>query len=229
MLHSEEIIAAGKLIVSMSYDLEKEDAGQFSVIKMSPIMKFHTEKFTAKGLGSLSVMKMNMGLMQMVSFILTPFERDMPMLSMDYVFAPGTIKAFVEFYDLTENPESDEYQAVLTRLSGLCERYRYMKDIPQTGTPWYADIRKLFLVKEGSDYSAMNAFFQDAVTSYVEASRTLPLLSPDAQERKRMVVKDYCENLVRNGGASTNVFKKKFGNDFTNRFFAEVMFGYNRN
>ena len=117
MLHSEEIIAAGKLIVSISYDLEKEDAGQFSVIKMSPIMKFHTEKFTAKELGSLSVMKMNMGLMQMVSFILTPFERDMPMLSMDYVFAPGTIKAFVEFYDLTENPESDEYQAVLTRLS----------------------------------------------------------------------------------------------------------------
>ncbi|MBQ3915668.1 MAG: hypothetical protein II690_03655 [Ruminococcus sp.] len=228
MIHSEEIIAAGKLIVSMSYDLEKEDAGQFSVIKMSPVMKFHTEKFTAKGLGSVFVMKMNMGLMQMVSFILTPFERDMPMLSMDYIFAPGTIKAYAEFYDLTENPESGEYQAILTSLSGLCERYRYMKDVPQIGTPWYADIRKLYLVKEGSDYSAMNALFQDIVTTYIETSRTLPLLASDARERKRMVVRNYCENLVRNGGASTNVFKKKFGSDFTSQFFAKVMFGYER-
>ena len=57
-----------------SFKITEKDAGKFSRIKISGIMNFNVKKYETESLGNLCVMTMNMGLMQMVSFILTPMR-----------------------------------------------------------------------------------------------------------------------------------------------------------
>ena len=50
-----------------------------------------------------------MGFMQMVSYIITPFKKDMPMLSMDFMYILGNRKAYAEFYDFTPDTTASEW------------------------------------------------------------------------------------------------------------------------
>ena len=228
MTRSDKFIYHGKNIILMSYSLDKTSAGKFSNICLNPLMRFHPQKYRIQELGNLFTMTMNMGIMQMMSFIITPFERDMPMISLDFIFLPGRSKAYAEFYDLTASPDSPHYIDVTRKMSEICGRYTHISDISQNAAPWYSDIRKIFMLKESSDKAVIDVLFQDVVSTYIEVSRTLPLLSPDEQLSKRLIVKDYCEKLARNGGASTNIFKEHFGEEYTLQFFTDVMFGCNR-
>lgn len=45
-------------------------------------------------------MKLNMGVMQMATFVLTPDEKDIPVLSADYMFMLPIRKTYLEIYDL---------------------------------------------------------------------------------------------------------------------------------
>ena len=75
-------------ILNQSFALEKKSAGEFEKIKVSG-MNFTIERYWAKGLGNVSVMRAAgfFGLMKMDTFIINPTECDMPLFSYDRVFA----------------------------------------------------------------------------------------------------------------------------------------------
>ena len=54
------------------------DVGNYKKMKIYGIMKFDVEQYDIKELGNLSIMRMNMGLMQMATVVITPQDKNMP-------------------------------------------------------------------------------------------------------------------------------------------------------
>lgn len=202
------------------------DAGEYREIKMYGFMKFDVDQYDVEDLGNLSVMKVNMGMMQMVSYIITPYEKDMPMLSMDFMYILGNRKAYAEFYDLTSDNTASEYVSVMNNVREFQDRYADLEDIP-TEPAWYDDLLSVALHKAGKkkDDAIIRKMFSDAIDTYMCNEKTLEKLSDEAETEKTEITQEYCDNLVKNGGVSTDVFKKNLGDEKTKDFFDKVLFG----
>lgn len=211
------------------YSIEPVDAGEYSEIKMYGIMKFDVDQYDVKDFGNLSVMKMNMGFMQMASFVLTPYEKDVPMLSMDFIYVLGDRKTYTEYYDLTADKNSPEYSGVLTELKKLDERYFTLEDL-KTTPAWYDDLMTVAIHKQATskEDEKICKLFGDSVGLYMDASKRLEKMPADARTKKLGITQEYCDRLIEKGGVSTDVFKKELGAEKTKDFFDNVFFGTER-
>ena len=91
------------------------------------------------------------------------------------------------------------------------------------GNHWYDH-----LILPASDYkrakkqtTALNRLAEEFVTAFF--SIEAPAVSDPAAKRTK--ASEYVEGLISNGGPSTDVFKKKFGEETTGRLFRTVLFG----
>jgi hypothetical protein len=202
------------------------DAGEFSQIRMYGLMKFNVSQYDVNGVGNLSVMTVNMGFMQMVSYVITPYEKNMPLLSMDFMYIMGKRKAYVEFYDLVPDKSTAEYSEVLDSLKEFENKYSSFEDIT-TDPAWYDDLMTVALHKAGkrADDEKIEEMFCDAISCYMEKANELNELSDEEKAVKLEITQKYSDDLVEKGGVSTNVFKKQLGEEKTKEFFDKVFFG----
>lgn len=215
--------------VSGYTELKEIDPGEYRQIKMNSLIKFDVSQYDVEDIGNLSVMKVNMGFMQMVSFVITPFEKEMPMLSMDFMYIMGKRKAYVEFYDLVPDTSTPEYKDVIEKLKAFQEEYSNLAEIP-TEPAWYDDYLTVAMHKAGkrADDSKIRYMFSDAVECYMTAAEGLGQLSDEEKDEKIEITQKYTDGLISNGGVSTDVFKKKLGEEKTKDFFDKVFFGTER-
>ena len=61
--------------LSQSYTMTPRDTGEYKNLSIYGIMKFHAEQYDIEELGNLSVMRMNMGIMQMATVVITPRDK----------------------------------------------------------------------------------------------------------------------------------------------------------
>ena len=223
----QKTIDSGMEILSAHYKIRELDAGEYTDIRVYGVMKFKVRQYALEGLGNLSVMTTNMGFMQMLSFVITPFEKNMPLLSLDYMYFPGSRKTYNELYDLVKDTKSLEYGKVLDIMRGLYDTAEPLADLPRTEAAWYDDLLTVQLYKTGKSVQEeeIRALFCDAVSRYAQAADTLEPLSDAEQAEKKQITQEYCDNLIRKGGVSTDVFKKALGADTTKDFFDRVFFG----
>ena len=216
----------GMQALSERANVTELDAGEYSEIKLYGVMKFDVKQYEVEELGNLSVMKVNMGFMQMVSYIITPYEKDMPMLSMDFMYILSSRKAYAEFYDLTADREAPEYVAVLDNIREFEGRYADLEDIT-TEPAWYDDLLTVVLHKAGKKKNddKIREMFTDAIETYMEQADGLDKLSDEDEAEKVYITQVYCDTLVERGGVSTDVFKKELGEKKTKGFFDNVLFG----
>lgn len=219
-------VDAGLETLSRYYTVTEADAGEFSELKIYGLMKFRTRRYEVAGLGNLCTMTMNMGIMQMSTFVLTPYEKNMPMLSMDFMYILGNRKSYVEVYDLVADTQDEAYQAVLSSLERALSAYSDLEDIePSSG--WYDHLLTVDAYKAGKSAqdARIHSLFVDSVEAYAAASEPLPALADDARSEKLAITQTYCDTMVEKGGVSTSIFKKALGDDVTSRFFNTVFFG----
>lgn len=216
----------GMQLLSSYVDVTDLDAGEYKEIKMYGLMKFDVKQYEIKEVGNLSVMKVNMGFMQMLSYVMTPYEKDMPMLSMDFMYILSNRKAYAEFYDLTADTASPEYIAIIDKISDFRERYSDLEDIP-TEHAWYDDLLSIALHKSGNKQNdtKISEMFSDAIETYMKSASGLELLSDESEKETTYIIQEYSDNLIKNGGVSTDVFKKASGEEKTKDFFDKVFFG----
>ena len=171
-------------------------------------------------------MKMNMGFMQMVSYIITPYKKNMPMLSMDFMYIFGKRKAYAEFYDLVCDTADSKYIKVLDSIKKFESSFSDFKDA-ETDPAWYDEYLTVALHKEAkrNDDDRVEKMFCDAIRCYMEAAKELPMLSEAERLNKLAITQQYCDTLVEKGGVSTDEFKKQLGRDKTKDFFDKVLFG----
>lgn len=205
--------------IAAQFHLNAADVLDFRKMKVSG-MNFQIWAFEAEGLGHVSAMTASgfFGLMKMDTLIITPTGKDMPLFSYDRVNAMGNDTLIFELYD-TLLGETD-----LSALAQVKEKYRHL---PQhdLGEHWYDSIKlPQSLSKKGkkTHTAAFDACTAEYLDAYLSAARCAPEGDPAAKLEKAAV---YVEGLLKNGGPSTDVFKKGIGDEKTGVLFRRVLFG----
>lgn len=225
-----DTIADGLDELKKEYTVNQLDTGEFENMRFYGIMNFHVDQYEIEELGNLSVLTADMGFMQMMSFTITPFEKNVPLCAMDYMYIFGNRKSYIEYYSVAANTESDEYRAVKEKLRNVIARYDDVEDIPMTESYWYDSILEVVTHKKLSSSSdeQNKEMFLDALKAYISEAKKLPALSAEERSKQIQNTHDYSDGLITKGGVSTDVFKKALGEEKTRQFFDNVFFGTNR-
>lgn len=208
------------------YAVTPVDVGSYKKMKIYGIMKFDVEQYHIADIGNLSIMRMNaLGLMQMATIVITPQDKNLPLLSADYMYILSNRKAYLEFYDVVA--EKDEaYHELLNALTVAKDKYNHLEDI-QASEAWYADLLTVTTYKAAkpeSDADIKNLLI-DSLDVYLKHAKDLPLLTAEEKAEKLDITVKYTDGLIEKGGISTDVFKKELGPEETKNFFDNIFFG----
>ena len=206
--------------VNSEFPLTEKAVGEFANVKAKG-MKFQIKQYEAKGLGNVSVMEAKgfFGLMQMDTLIINPVEKDLPLFSYDRVLAMGNDTLIIELYD-TFLEKQDMSELALWKIEN--------GNLPEhdLGSHWYDSIKLSESVsKKGKkthsfSFDKFTAVYFDKFISGNGAK-----ISVSDSKAKKEKASVYVEGLLSNGGPSTDVFKKEFGEAKTAKLFRKVLFG----
>lgn len=195
------------------------DLGEYRKMNISG-MTFQVYAFYAEGLGRVSAMTASgfLGLMKMDTLIINPTDVDLPLLSYDRVHAMGNDTLIYELYDTNlGTPDLAALDAVRDAA----------KDLPDhdLGEHWYDSIKlRQSLSKKGK--KAHKEAFDKTAMGYLQAYLNLAgTAQPCDPNRKMEKASVYVEGLLKNGGPSTDVFKKGLGEEKTGDLFRRILFG----
>lgn len=205
-------------LVNDKYELKEVSTGEFSNLKVSG-MKFEIKAYDAIGLGRVSTMKAKefFGLMKMDTLMITPTDKDLPLLSYDRINAMGNDTLIIELYD-TLISDCD-----LSSLSKVKDKYNALVD-HDLGQHWYDSIKfNESVSKKGKkkEFEQYNELTLEYVNEYLNLSSN----AITNKEEKINKSKNYVDGLLTNGGPSTSVFQKNIGNEKTLVLFKEILFG----
>ena len=183
-------------------------------------MTFSIKAYQAQSLGHVSVMSAKgfFGLMKMDTLIINPTVKDLPLYSYDRIYAMGNDTLIVELYHTLVD------ECPLSELQTVKDLY---KDLPEhtLGSHWYDSIKlPESISKKGK--KAQSSRFDELTTkhlaAYLKAAPQSNTSSPEAKQKKASY---YVEGLLKNGGPSTDVFKKALGEEKTADLFRKILFG----
>lgn len=205
-------------VISSHFPLTELPCGEYAKLKVSG-MNFSTRRFTAEGLGSVSVMvaKGFFGLMKMDTLIINPTAVDMPLFSYDRVHAMGNDTLIFELYD-TLLGETD-----LSALEQVKKDAAYLPD-HDLGEHWYDSIKlAVSLSKKGKKphTPGFDATTVHYLAKFLECAKAAKACDALPKLEKASI---YVEGLLKNGGPSTDVFKKGIGDEKTGELFRKVLF-----
>ena len=207
------------------YTVTVLDPGEYKNLKLYGMIKFNVEQYDIEELGNLSVMRVNMGAMQMATAVITPQNKNLPLLSVDYLYILSNRKAYLEFYDVVK--EKDEpYMQLMDALKAVAVNYEHLEDF-EPSEAWYDSLLTAASFKSAtskSDDDLIN-ILEDSLQVYLEHSKRIPLLSKEECAEKLSITTAYTNGLIENGGVSTDIFKKQLGVEETRKFFDTVFFG----
>jgi hypothetical protein len=155
--------------------------------------------------------------MKMDTLIINPLEKDMPLYSYDRVLAMGNDTLIEELYDTLLHPLDME------PLREVVERYLNLPE-HDLGSHWYDSIKLVESVsKKGKK---MTGKFDELASDYFDAYMDLAKEAVECTEAgKKEKARVYVEGLLKNGGPSTDIFKKHLGEEQTAQLFRKILFG----
>lgn len=204
--------------IDAQFPLTELPAGEYAQLKANG-MTFQIRRYYAKGLGAVSAMEASgfFGLMKMDTLIVNPTEKDMPLLSYDRVHAMGNDTLIFEVYDtLLGNTELGEMEKAKAGGKALPDH--------DVGSHWYDSIKlPVSFAKKGKKQqtAAFDALTKEYVNAFLRDSQAA---SPCEAQPKREKASVYVEGLLKNGGPSTDVFKKAIGEEKTAQLFRRILF-----
>ena len=231
IIASKNVKAMNRCVDAYMEELQKNftliprDVGEYQGLTVMGIMKFDVEQYEIEGIGNLSVMRMNIGVMQMATLVITPIDKNLPLFSADYMYMLNNRISYLEFYDLVANKDA-AYQQILTDLTMVHDNYAYLPDA-EVSEAWYSSLLTAHAYKNGkiADDEALKNMIVDSLKVYEQHAKSLPALSEEEKQEKRVITMKYTDGLVEKGGISTDVFKKELGTEKTKHFFDTVFFG----
>lgn len=207
------------------YTVTPKDVGAYEKLKLFGLMKFNVEQCEIEGIGNLSVMRVNMGVMQMATVVITPRDKNLPLISADYMYILSNRKSYLEFYDVVKEKD-EQYNRLLNSISEVHSKYGHLEDV-KTSEAWYQHLLTVTAYKAGkSDADAdLEKLLVESLGVYLEQSKQFPMLSEEEKNEKLSITMEYTDGLIQKGGISTDVFKKALGDEETKKFFDNVFFG----
>lgn len=222
----DERLEAGLALLRKHYTVEEctvDPVLSHAVIGGRP---HHARRFNIEGVGNLLTMTVKEAdENQLSSFVITPYCKNLPLFSTDYVYS-GEMRFFlIELYDLVVHHD-EAYRAGIDAFAACGKRWDDMEDF-QTRPCWYGDIRPVCIAKKpkhDQDDLALQRFLE-ALRLFVNMEQAATPLTGADLARKWELNKDYSDRLVDEGGVSTDLWVAAIGPENTRRFFDEVFFG----
>ena len=217
----------GFTIIKSSLILKEQNPGEFRKIKIKGFIPFYISSFKIEGFGNLSLMTVNIGIMQMITLTLSPFEKDIPLMSIDYIYMFNIRKAMIEIYELMIDNQNIKYKNLISKLEKIKENFSDLKNF-KTFPGWYENILSICILKTGNSKKDERIFslFKNCIEVYIQNVIEMPQLEGDDIDKKYSLIKQFGIELVNKGGVAVNNFKKSIGIEKTKDFFAKVFFGY---
>ncbi len=202
-----------------TYPMTEIDVGDMGTAKASA-MKFTIRAFHAKRLGHVSVMSAKgfFGLMKMDTVIINPTHKDLPLYSYDRINAMGNDTLIVELYDTFIN------KCDMSKVNAVKDKYSELPLHP-LGEHWYDSIKlaeSISVKGKGKVSADFDSYAMEHLQAYLATATEDAEIDAGAKREKASV---YVEGLLKNGGPSTDVFKKAIGEEKTAHLFRKILFG----
>lgn len=179
-------------------------------------MTFQLQSYDWNGCACVSHLTMRafLGLMKIDTLICTPYAKDMPLLSYDFISAMGRRTLMVESYDTLMEPVD------LSTMLEVKEKYRNLKD-KATKPAWYDSLKLPPTVGKVGDRTRLSALATEMITAYLD-------LFVSARDIDRTIktarTNTYVEGLI-NDGPTFRVVSKMIGTESAQTLFRHFLFG----
>lgn len=220
----EKEINSGLEILNKNYELKEIDCEPFSKLNIRNIA-YNIKQYEIVGVGNLLVMESKESLeLQMLSFVITPYYKNLPLLSSDYLFIKEKRNFLVEYYDLVKEKDS-QYEEYISKLKAIKAKYSELPDM-KLKECWYDSLKTVCIAKKTSTThdNDMFSIFNENLHTFIEREHEADILSESDRKVKWQITQDYANKLIDVEGVSTNVFKHSIGAESTRKFFHEVFF-----
>lgn len=223
----ERILGSALEKMQSAYTVTELDPGEKFREVRQPMGTFVIREYDVEGVGHLQAMSItDSPMMQMATWTLTPYFKNLPLLSMDFMFMGDKRMSIMEIYELAEDRADAAFRAQIGRYGKLFGELASLPDMPQKPN-WYDEIRPVFASKMHTPAEDDMIFdtFMGVINIFIESEKELPLLEGDGKQAKYNVTKEYVEHLIEVGGGPTETWKAEMGKDFVDEFFHKVFFG----
>lgn len=215
---------SGLALLRRHYRVTELDTGSLKNFEVAG--RYHeVRQYEIEGVGNLLVMtNPREGAMQMDTFTVTPYYKNLPLFTTDYMYFEDKRMFLNEIYDLVEFKDKT-YLEYIDRFADNCGAVKDLENMPMKEC-WYDGIRPVFVGKVAapSDDDRIYDLFIKNLETFIEMEHDLPYLPPEKRLGKWQRNFDYARALVEDGGVSTDLFVKSLGAEETKRFFYSVFF-----
>lgn len=223
-LNINKRISLGLDLIRKNYEVKELDTKEFEYITIQN-MNYSVKQYEIKNVGNLLVMKCEESdNIQMDSFVITPYYKNIPLFSTDYIYVKEKRTFLNEIYSLVSYKD-DFYAKYVNEFSKLRDKYKYLNDMPMKKC-WYDDLRPVCIAKNtevDKDDEIINIFIKN-LKLFIKMEKETPILNEEQYKEKWIKTQEYTNGLIDNGGVSTDVFKAVLGVDKTREFFNRVFF-----
>lgn len=222
------IVNEGTEIVKKENSLEELDIGKYKTVYIYKVLPFKSKVYNIDGIGIFTTMSLNLGIMQQLTFEITPYKKDLAQLTIDFTILFRKRELRVELYELMVNKEDTFYKNFEKKIDEINDNYSALEDISVSET-WLSDyLSDSFIKKRGEpkDEEKLLKLFTEVIEAYMEYAKEVPTLSEADQKKKYDAIKEFSDLLVEKGGIAINNFKRSLGDEKTKEFLGMVLYGY---
>ena len=212
-------------LIKSKYSLKSIDIGEFKKLTAYGVISFNSEIYHIKDLGILSILTSNLGFMQLFTLQIVPFEKDLPLLTVDIMYMFNKRIFVIEIYDLMLDNKNAEYKSFLNQVEEVKKNFSEFENF-KTKENWYTQLLSGLLSKKYKvkDEQKFVELLNKITTMFIEYS--IKEKKIENLEKKVALVEGFGNKLVDKSGISTDMFKSLFGVDRTRKYLGNVLFGY---
>ena len=179
-------------------------------------MTFHLESFDWNGCACVSHLTMRafFGLMKMDTLICTPYAKDLPLFSYDYISAMGKKTLLLETYDTLVEPVD------LSTMDEVKARYQGLKD-KTTRPAWFDKLKLSPTVCKTGKEARLTGLTTDMISAYLELFASARDIDKGVKTAKNST---YVEGLI-NDGPTFRAVSKMIGIEDAKTLFRRFLFG----
>ena len=204
--------------IKSKYPCKTQDTGVFEKVYIDGA-KFRINAYNMKGLGRVATVEMKrlVGLWEMQSLIITPFEKDMPIYYYNRHREKGKHIYRVEVFDTQFDPVD------VSSLAEVVEKYATLTDVPQNER-WYDSYKlPVCTVKSAAKKDELSPMIWEHFERYMALLEQAKECKPVEKKKK---VKVFVDELCKNSGiAIMEIFIGNYGEQVATKLAYEVLFG----
>ena len=221
-------LVQGLEVIKKYTNLKEIDIGNYRKIVVKKIFPFYITAYKIENVGFLAILSINIGIFQVFSFHLSPYQKDFPILIIDYMQYFGKRQTLFETYNATLDKNNNILKNFINEFEQIKFNYSDIKDWKLS--PQRADRRMVVnMRKEDNDKQdeRFTSLFSDVVEIYMKNVINMPILKGEEKIKKCGLIKEFAEQLVINGGIASKIFKSSMKEEDVIKLFVELFFGFN--